>query len=138
MAMLTIEDAIGNRKDVSVTRSTSFRSGLAAQRDGETMKLLPGNIGYADLEHLKASDVDSMFEKFRSTKAIVFDARGPSGDAAAGLATRLTHERDAPVAVFTGPLTMNPDVPQSGITTHTSSYFFVQTIPNSSEWKYNN
>lgn len=137
-ATLTIEDAIGNRKDVSVTRSTLFRSGLAARRGGETMQLLPGNIGYADLEHLKATDVDGMFEKFRSAKAIVFDARGPSGDAAAELATRLTHERDAPVAVFTGPLTMNPDVPQSGIATHTSSYFFVQTIPNSSEWKYNN
>ena len=72
-ATLTIEDAIGNRKDVSITRSTSFRSGLAAQRGGETMKLLPGNIGYADLEHLKATDVDGMFEKFRSAKAIVFD-----------------------------------------------------------------
>jgi C-terminal processing protease CtpA/Prc len=33
---------------------------------------------------------------------------------------------------------MNPDVPRSGVATHTSSYFFVQTIPVSGEWKYKN
>ncbi|HEY3454368.1 MAG TPA: hypothetical protein VGK64_07170 [Bryobacteraceae bacterium] len=137
-AVLTLEDASGNRKEISVKRSASFFSPPVAQRGGEPVKLLPGNIGYVDLERLKAADVDGMFEKLHAAKAIVFDGRGPAGDIAGELAARLTDERDAPAAVFTGPLTMNPDVPRSGVATHTSSYFFVQSIPNSSQWKYKN
>src|SRR6185437_6976367 len=135
-AALTLEDATGNRKEVSVRRSASFFNSPVTQRSGETVKLLPGNIGYVDLERLKASDVDGMFEKFRAAKAIVFHGRGPGGNIGGELTARLTEERDAPAAVFTGPLTMNPDVPRSGMATHTSSYFFVQSIPNSNQWKY--
>jgi C-terminal processing protease CtpA/Prc len=138
LAALTIEDASGNRKDVGVKRSASFLGGPRTERDGEAVKLLPGNIGYVDLERLKRADVDSMFEKLRAAKAIVFDARGASAETSEAIAARLTEARDAPVAVFTGPLTMNPDVPRSGVATHTSSYFFVQTIPLSGEWKYKN
>jgi C-terminal processing protease CtpA/Prc len=137
-AALTLEDATGSRKEVSVRRSTSFFNSPVMQRGGEAVKLLPGSIGYVDLERLKAADVDGIFEKFRAAKAIVFDGRGPADNIAGELAGRLTEERDAPAAVFTGPLTMNPDVPRSGMATHTASYFFVQSIPNSSQWKYKN
>lgn len=138
IAALTLEDATGNRKEVSLRRSASFFNSPVTQRGGEAVKLFPGNIGYVDLERLKAADVDGMFEKFRAAKAIVFDGRGPADDIAGELAARLTEERDAPAAVFTGPLAMNPDIPQSGVATRTSSYFFVQSIPNSSQWKYKN
>ena len=137
-AALTIEDASGNRKDVNLKRSASFLNALETQRAGEPVKLLPGNIGYADLNRLTSTDVDGLLEKFRAAKAIVFDARGDSQDMSERLAARLTEERDAPVAVLTGPLTMTPDVPQSGIATRTSSFFLVQTIPNSDQWKYKN
>jgi C-terminal processing protease CtpA/Prc len=135
---LTIEDASGNRKDVNLKRSASFLAALETQRTGESLKLLPGNIGYADLNRLTSADVDGLLEKFRAANAIVFDARGDSRDISGRLAARLTEERDAPAAVLTGPLTMAPDVPQSGIATRSSSFFLVQTIPNSSEWKYKN
>jgi C-terminal processing protease CtpA/Prc len=137
-AALTIEDASGNRKDVNLKRSASFLAALGTQRGGEALKLLPGNIGYADLNRLTSADADGLLEKFRAAKAIVFDARGDSRDISGRLAARLTEERDAPAAVLTGPLTMAPDVPQSGIATRSSSFFLVQTIPNSSEWKYKN
>jgi C-terminal processing protease CtpA/Prc len=137
-AALTIEDASGNRKDVNLKRSASFLAALEIQRAGEALKLLPGNIGYADLNRLTSADVDGLLEKFRAAKAIVFDARGNSRDISERLASRLTEERDAPAAVLTGPLTMAPDVPQSGIATRSSSFFLVQTIPNSSQWKYKN
>jgi C-terminal processing protease CtpA/Prc len=137
-AALTIEDASGNRKDVNVKRSASFLAALEIQRAGEAVKLLPGNIGYADLQRLTSADVDGLLEKFRAAKAIVFDARGESHDISERLAARLTEQRDAPAAVLTGPLTMAPDVPQSGVATQSSSFFLVQTIPNSTEWKYKN
>jgi C-terminal processing protease CtpA/Prc len=137
-AALTIEDASGNRKDVNVKRSASFLAALEIQRAGEAVKLLSGNIGYADLQRLTSADVNSLLEKFHGAKAIVFDARGASRDISERLAARLTEQRDAPAAVLTGPLTMAPDVPQSGIATQSSSFFLVQTIPNSGEWKYKN
>lgn len=137
-AALTIEDASGNRKDVNLKRSASFLAALATQRAGDTLKLLPGNIGYADLNRLTSADADGLLEKFRATKAIVFDARGDSRETSERLAARLTEERDTPAAVLTGPLIMTPDLPQNGIATRSSSFFLVQTIPNSSEWKYKN
>jgi C-terminal processing protease CtpA/Prc len=137
-AVLTLEDATGSRKEVSLRRSASFFDPAVTQRGGEAVKLLPSNIGYVDLERLNAADVEGMFEKFRAAKAIVFDGRGPAGNIAGEFAARLTEERDAPAALVTGPLTMNPDIPQTGIATHTSSYFFVQSVPNSNKWKYKN
>lgn len=137
-AALTIEDASGNRKDVNLKRSASFLAALETQRVGDAMKPLSGNIGYADLNRLTSADTDGLLEKFRAAKAIVFDARGDSRDIFERLAARLTEERDAPAAVLTGPLTMVPDVPQTGIATRSSSFFLVQTIPNSSGWKYKN
>lgn len=137
-AALTIEDASGNRKDVNLKRSASFVAALEIQRAGEALKLLSGNIGYADLNRLTSADADGLLEKFRAAKAIVFDARGDSRDISERLAARLSEQRDAPAAVLTGPLTIAPDVPQSGIATRSSSFFLVQTIPNSSDWKYKN
>ncbi len=137
-ASLTIEDASGNRKDVGLKRSVSFLAALDTQRAGDAVKLLPGNIAYVDLERLANADVDGLLEKFRAAKAIVFDARGGAHEAAEHIAARLTEEHDAAAAVVTGPLTMTPDIPQSGIATRTSSFFLVQTIPNSGQWKYKN
>ncbi|HMJ62034.1 MAG TPA: hypothetical protein VK493_09740, partial [Bryobacteraceae bacterium] len=137
-AALTIEDASGNRKDVNLKRGAAFLSALETERSGDAVKLLPGDIGYADLNRLTSADVDSLLEKFRAAKAIVFDARGDSRDIFERLASRLTEERDPPAAVVTGPLTIAPDIPQSGIATQTSSFFLVETIPNSGQWKYKN
>jgi len=137
-AALTIEDASGNRKDVNLKRSVSFLTALETQRAGDASKLLPGNIAYVDLERLTSVEADGLVAKFRAAKAIVFDARGPSREIAERLAAGLTEEHDAAAAVVTGPLTMAPDVPQNGIATRTSSFFLVQTIPNSDQGMYKN
>ena len=36
---------------------------------------LPGKIGYADLDRLPAAGVDDMFDRFKDTRAIIFDMR---------------------------------------------------------------
>jgi hypothetical protein len=112
-AALTIEDASGNRKDVNLKRSASFLAALETQRAGEAARLLPGDIGYADLERLTSADIDGLLEKFRAAKAIVFDARGTSRETGEHLAARLTEESDRPAAVFTGPLTMTLTFPRA-------------------------
>ncbi|HEY3940475.1 MAG TPA: hypothetical protein VGL97_23810 [Bryobacteraceae bacterium] len=134
---LAIEDREGNRKEVRLKRSARFYDALKNERTGELIKLLPGNIGYADLNRLKRSEVDGMFEKFRKTTAIIFDMRGqPLEDTVDEIAPRLTEQRDVPATIVTGPLTLKPDLQQGDLATQSASYFFVETLPNSEKWKY--
>ncbi len=136
-ALLTLEDHAGNRKEVTLKRSKDFAAVLATESSNEPVKTLRGGIGYADLRTLKRSGVDAMFEKFRAAPAIVFDMRGlPADDAISAIAPRLAAEPDVPAAIVTGPIVAAPDLPQGSIASPSSSYFFLQTIGNSAQWKY--
>jgi C-terminal processing protease CtpA/Prc len=138
-AQLTMEDPAGVRKDVSLKRSRRFAELLNATTPGEPSKLLRDGIGYADLTRLKTSEVDAMFEKFRNARAIIFDMRGePAEDSFSAVAARLSSEPDIPAAIVTGSIVAVPDLPQGSVASPSSSYFFVQTISNSSQWKYKN
>lgn len=49
---------------------------------GETVEILPGNIGYVDLGRLMPTQVDAMFDQVKNTRALIFDMRGyPNGTA---------------------------------------------------------
>jgi C-terminal processing protease CtpA/Prc len=136
-ALLTLEDHAGNRKEATLKRSKDFAAALETESSSEPVKVLRGGIGYADLRSLKRQDVDAMFEKFRGAPAIVFDMRGlPADDSIAAIAPRLTAEADVPGAIVTGPIVSAPDLPQGSIASPSSSYFFLQTIGSSSEWRY--
>ena len=66
-AAFTLEDPAGNRKEATLKRSKRLCHRCSKlSLSGESVKLLRGGVGYADLTRLKASDVDSMFEKFRA------------------------------------------------------------------------
>jgi C-terminal processing protease CtpA/Prc len=43
--------------------------------DAENWKLLDDNIGYIDVESIKADELPAVMEKFKNTKAIIYDAR---------------------------------------------------------------
>lgn len=136
-AALTMEDASGNRKQVTLKRSKRFVTLLKAQPTGEAEHTLRGGVGYVDLRILKRADVEAMFEKFRHAPAILFDMRGvPADDSIRSIAGRLVSDADVPAAIVTGPIVNVPDVPQAGIANPSSSYFFLETIPNSTQWKY--
>ena len=138
-ALLTLEDPAGHRKEVTLKRSKHFLESLQAPPPGETTKLLRNGIGYADLTRLKASEVDAMFEKFRSAAAIIFDMRGePAEDTIPAVAARLATESDLPGAIVTGPVLIAPDWTNGLIASQSSSYFFIETVGNSSQWKYKN
>jgi C-terminal processing protease CtpA/Prc len=49
---------------------------------GETVRVLPGNLGYADLTRLTEAEVEGMFERVKGTRALILDMRGyPNGTA---------------------------------------------------------
>jgi C-terminal processing protease CtpA/Prc len=134
-AALTIEGADGQKREVHLKRTREYLSMLTAQRSGEVIKILPGNIGYVDLDRLLPDQVDGMFEQLRSTKAIIFDMRGYPHESALSIAPRLTERQDVPAAIINGPLSLAPDLPFSELSS-SASYFFVQKLPSSEKWKY--
>jgi hypothetical protein len=65
-----------------VPRSRGFGTLLQHHRTGNIIRVLPGNVGYVDLDRLPAAMVDSAFRMLAGTKAIVLDDRGyPLGTA---------------------------------------------------------
>jgi hypothetical protein len=72
------------------------------------LRELTDRIGYADLNRLERSEVDSMFTRFADTDAIIFDLRGYPKGTAWLIAPRLTGG-DRPVgASFAKPLRLGP------------------------------
>jgi C-terminal processing protease CtpA/Prc len=99
-------------------------------RRGPVFRVLPGNIGYADLGRLTTSQVDSMFDVLAQTRAIVFDMRGYPLGTAWSIAPRLTRH-DMPVAArFSRPTAMSPD------TTEHTEYSFTQPLPHTDKPRY--
>jgi len=91
-------------------------------RDGEVVRLLPGNVGYVDLDRLEAAAVPAALQRLKATRAIVFDMRGYPHQTAWALAPLLARKPGAPAAQFLQPLVH----PHQGATTWTG---FLQTIP---------
>ena len=136
MAQLSMEDHAGQRKQASLKRSESYSAPLLRQRTGDTVKLLAGDVGYVDLDRLAPTEVEAMFDKFRSAKAIIFDGRGSAAPAASAIAAHLSAAEEVPAAIVTGPMALVPDLPQPGIATNTASYFSVQTLASTDHPKF--
>lgn len=69
---LGVRDAAGQLKEVRFTRG---RASFQKTPPGEPWRLV-GSIGYVDLTRLRVAEVPTMFEKLKTTQAIVFDLRG--------------------------------------------------------------
>lgn len=129
--LLTLEDNLGNRKEVTLTRSLRFVESLRTLPPGESFKLLSGGIGYIDLRRLRPSEVAPAFDKLQHQSAIIIDMRGVPADSESPrlVAARLATQSDIAAAIVTGPIVKDPDTPQNGIAGRSSSYFFYETIP---------
>ena len=133
-AALTIRDRNERVKEVSLPRKLEYLK-RRVTRPGEIFRVLPGNIGYADLERLTVPQVDAMFEKFKNTRAIIFDMRGYPNGTAWAIAPRLTEKDGIGGALFYRPVVMPPGGASSYVSqsvTHT----FVQGIPPTNKWRY--
>jgi C-terminal processing protease CtpA/Prc len=134
VAALTVRDGNDKVKEVRIARSLDALGRYS--RTCEVLQILPGNIGYADLERLAPSGVDEMFEKFKDTKAIIFDMRGYPRGTAWLIAPRLTERKGVVAARFRRPLALAPEGRWGDVSTLGAGWDFVQYIPEVENWKY--
>lgn len=80
-AVLSLQGVDGTLREVKLTRDPKALP-VRPSKEGETVRILPGNIGYMDLTRLTVAEVPSAFEKVKLTRGLVFDMRGyPNGTA---------------------------------------------------------
>ncbi|MEO7458356.1 MAG: S41 family peptidase [Gemmatimonadaceae bacterium] len=124
LASLVVRSAAGGDRTVTVARTTGFQQDLVKRRTGNIIRMLPGNIGYVDLDRLPGTMVDSAFRMLAGTKAIILDVRGYPLGTAWSIAPRLNVHRDGVTAAkFKRLVVSSPD------TTRTTWYDFDQPIP---------
>ena len=123
-ARLVVRGAAGGDRAMTLRRSAEFLPGLAKYRTSSLIRVLPGNIGYVDLERLPAQMVDSAFRVLSGTKAIILDDRGYPLGTAWSIAPRLNVHGDGVVAAkFRRLIVSSPD------TARTTVMQFDQPIP---------
>jgi C-terminal processing protease CtpA/Prc len=99
---LVVRDARNQAREVSLLRD-DFWEQFRHPRTGDVYKILPGNIGYVDLDRLTPNQVDAMFEALKRTKGIVFDMRGYPNGTAWSIAPRLARHKIITCARFECP-----------------------------------
>lgn len=130
VAALTVVGADGREREIKTPRRMEFYQSMRWTRPGPTWKVLPGNIGYVDLERLTVPQVDSMFDALKNTKAIIFDNRSYPQGTAWSIAPRLTDRDEVVGARFQRPLVMSPD------STEWNTHSFVQLLPRTTKPRY--
>jgi C-terminal processing protease CtpA/Prc len=105
---LGLRDRSGRTRTVALERRREdFSTLYHRERTGEIIRLLPGNVGYVDLDRLTLDMVDSMFDRLARTRAIVFDMRGYPNGTIWAIAPRLTDSTRS-VARLETPLVGHP------------------------------
>jgi hypothetical protein len=134
-AAVTVRDREDHIKELKLPRRKAFRNG-ATERTGDPLKVLPGNIGYADLDRLTVPMVDAMFEKFKDTTAIVFDDRTYPLGTAWAIGPRLSAKDSVVAAMFQRRVAMFPDAPMGELASQAVTQTFAQRMPHTDTWRY--
>lgn len=129
-AELVVRNKDGKHRSIRLKRLPGTEALQAGLGKGPAFRLLSSHTGYADLTRLTVPQVDSMFDAFAATKAIIFDMRGYPNGTAWSIAPRLATAPGLQAARFSRPLRMGPD------TTYTSRVDFAQLVPPSSLPRY--
>lgn len=124
---LDVRGAGGVVKSVSLLRRRSYQA-VPVPRAGEVVRILDGNIGYADLTRLTVPQVEAMFDTVRTTDALIFDMRGYPRGTAWAIAPRINTRNARDAALFVRPMVSGGDTLMK--TT------FLQPIPQTTAWKY--
>jgi uncharacterized protein (DUF2147 family) len=134
LAAVTVNDGSLAKKTISVLRKWDWPK--TEPTDSEIVRVLPGNIGYVNLNHLKSNMIDSMFDKCKDTKAIIFDMRGYPHSTALPIAARLAQKDDIPAAKFIQPILLEPSDRSGDCLILGQKQEFMQLIPKTPESKY--
>jgi C-terminal processing protease CtpA/Prc len=101
---LTLRDGeSGVRRATLIRRPEDYTTLYHRERTGDIIRVVRDNIGYVDLDRLTIEMVDSMFDRLKNTRAIIFDMRGYPNGTAWAIAPRLT-DRQPRVALIETPL----------------------------------
>jgi C-terminal processing protease CtpA/Prc len=129
---LTLRNRAQQVKEVKLVRSfEDFTTLYHRERSGDILKLLPGNIGYADLDRLTIEMIDDMLERFKNTKAIIFDMRGYPNVVFWFLAPRLAQKQGVAAALLETPL-----VGPAFTANSSESFFQMIQPPPPDKWLY--
>jgi C-terminal processing protease CtpA/Prc len=135
-ATVVVRDGAGHEREVKLPRHASYYGAYESERTGDVVRLLPGNIGYADLDRLPPSGVDEMFEKFKNTRAIIFDMRGYPKGTAWVIAPRLTERTGVVGAVFYRRNPIYPEGANGDLLDQDLTFTFSQALPTTTKWRY--
>jgi hypothetical protein len=135
-ATVVIRDRNDQVKELKLLRKKELKRQDRKDDNSEVLRLLPGNIGYADLKRLTVPMVDEMFEKFKDTKAIILDDRGYPQGTAWAIAPRLTESNSIVAAQFQEPVVTNPDFPLDEAANVRVLRTFSQLFPPTDKWRY--
>ncbi|MGA7382273.1 MAG: S41 family peptidase, partial [Terriglobales bacterium] len=135
-ATFTVRDLRDQVREAKVSRKMEYFPKTTGDRTGDVLRVLPGNIGYADLDRLPVSQVDEMFEKFKDCPAIIFDDRGYPQGTAWQIAPRLTEKKDVVAAMFKRRDPMSPDLPNGDLSSSQEVATFFQSLPRTDKWRY--
>jgi C-terminal processing protease CtpA/Prc len=129
-ATLTLTGKNGASHEARLQRDKKYRW-FNPPPVGETVRLLPGNLGYVDLTRLTVEEIDGMFEKLKDTRGIIFDMRGYPRGVFPFLAPRLNTRNARNAAVF-----RRSQVSAFSLDEGDSGFYFSQPIPETEKPKY--
>jgi C-terminal processing protease CtpA/Prc len=135
-ATVTVRDLHDQVREVKAVRKVEYMPQSQGDRTGDILRILPGNIGYVDLDRLPATQIDEMFEKFKDLPAIIFDDRGYPQGTAWQIAPRLTEKTDVVAARFQRRDPMSPDLPNGEISSSQDVETFLQRLPRADKSRY--
>jgi C-terminal processing protease CtpA/Prc len=98
--VLKVRTRDGTEHRRELPRRAAYYATMRHPRDGDVFKVLPGRIGYVDLDRLTVAQLDAMFERFKETRAIIFDMRGYPNGIFPALAPRLNVKNARSAASF--------------------------------------
>jgi C-terminal processing protease CtpA/Prc len=111
MARIQVRDRTGQLVERRSRRSKRWMGNSPGDRGGPAWRILPGNLGYIDLDRLEIAAVDRAFAALAETRGIVFDMRGYPRGASQPVAERLMAKPDVVCAQFRTPIARDPHLP---------------------------
>jgi len=138
VARITVMGADGGVRDVHATRTTAiFEQWDAGEREGEVMRLITPKIGYADLDRLSVSQVDSLFDLVQNTESLILDMRGYPKGTAWVIAPRLNRSKTKRYgALFDKPVASAEEFNDRDIQDIDLSMSFSQAVPETDQDPY--
>lgn len=124
-ARLVVRGADGRTRRVAIPRSRSYPPpSYQTFRDGPVVRILPGNVGYVDLERLTIPMVNGALTALAGTRGIVLDGRGyPTTPAPWALMRHLHNGTRRTAARFEEYTVTSPDVSTRTVRTFTQNVF---------------